>query len=73
MHDAPGVAVEGLAAPFSYAVKQDKDNYKVTIKGPKDAAVKNHALRIIGYGALKGKGQIVIKEAALEVAAAAGG
>jgi hypothetical protein len=66
------VVVEGLAAPFSYAVKQDKDSYKITIKGPKDAAAQSHALRIIGYGALKGKGQVVIKEAALEVAAAAG-
>jgi hypothetical protein len=71
--DAITVAVEGLSAPFSYAVKQDKDSYKVTIKGPQDAAAQTHALRIIGYGALKGKGQVVIKEAALEVAAAAGG
>ena len=66
------VVVEGLAAPFSYAVKQDKDSYKITIKGPKDAAAQSHALRIIGYGALKGKGQVVIKEAALAVAASAG-
>ena len=67
------VAVEGLSPPFSYAVKQDKDSYKVTINGPKDAAAQSYSLRIIGYGAFKGKGQVVIKEAALEVAAAAGG
>lgn len=67
------VSLDGLAAPFSYAVKQDKDSYTVTITGPKDAPAQSQALRIVGYGTLKGRGQVVIKEAALEVAAPAGG
>ncbi len=67
------VALEGLAAPFSYAVKQDKDSYTITIKGPKAAGPQSHDVRIVGYGALKGQGQIVTKNVALEVAAPAGG
>ncbi len=67
------VVLEGLTAPFSYSVKQDKDNYKITIKGPQDAGAQTQNLRIVGYGALKGSGQVVIKEATLEVPAPAAG
>jgi len=66
------VTLEGLAAPFSYAVKQDKDNYTVTIQGPKDAAAQSQTFRVVAYGVLKGQGQVVIKDAVLEVAAPAG-
>ncbi|MGE0758074.1 MAG: hypothetical protein AB7O38_13680 [Pirellulaceae bacterium] len=66
--DAVSLEVTGLPSGFSAAVKPDKDTYQVTITGPKDAGAGRHAIRLQGYGELKGKGHMVSVALPLEVA-----
>jgi hypothetical protein len=61
------VLLEGLPPDFAYTIKPDKDNYQITVSGPKDAAPSRHSLRAIGYGAFKGSGQIVSKDLVLNI------
>jgi hypothetical protein len=60
--------VEGLPAGFAAAVKPDKDTYQVTITGPKEASNGRRELRLIGYGELKGLGQLIRLDVPMDVA-----
>lgn len=55
------VAVDGLPTDFSYAVKRngdgEKETYDVTLSAPKDLPEGQHAIRVVSYGELKGRGQ----------------
>ncbi len=61
------VMIEGLPAGTTYAVKPDKDQYQVTITGPKDLAESRHTVRLVSYGEFKGQGQIAVRELPLEI------
>jgi len=65
------VLFDTLPAGFSGAVKQDKDNYNITVTGPKDAAAGKHTIRLVSYGEFKGSGQLLVTDVPFEVPAAA--
>lgn len=62
------LVIEGLPPGMASAVKVDKDQYQVTLTGGKDLPSASHAIRLIGYGELKGQGQVIVRELPLQVA-----
>ncbi|MEC9002826.1 MAG: hypothetical protein VX644_05600, partial [Planctomycetota bacterium] len=61
------VSMDGLPGEISAAVKQEKDQYHVTVKGSVDMKEGQHALHITSYGDLNGQGQIEIKDVVVQV------
>ena len=61
-----------LPAGLSYAVKQDKDVYKVTLTAAADAAVGQHNVRWQVFGEINNRGQIVVTEVPVEILKPAG-
>jgi hypothetical protein len=59
-----------LPAGFSGAVKQDKDNYNITITGPKDAPAGKHTVRLLSYSEFNGIGHMLATDIPLQIAAA---
>ena len=60
------VLVEQLPEGFTAEVKQEKDVYHITVKGPKESAA-TFPLQILGYGQFKGKGQLIKPAVTIEV------
>ena len=59
--------LSGLPGGFQAAVKADKDNYNVTLTGPKDAAEGRVTWRLVSYGELGGRGQIVARDIPIDI------
>lgn len=64
------VTLEGLPTGFSYSVKQDKDNYNVTVNGPKGGTSAQYPIRVLSFAVFKGNGQILASEAVLRTGSA---
>ena len=61
------ISMDGLPSEISAAVKQEKDQYHVTLKGSPAMQEGQHALHITSFGDLKGQGQIEVDDVVVQV------
>ncbi|MFP6672184.1 MAG: hypothetical protein VB857_12275 [Pirellulaceae bacterium] len=61
------LSMDGLPVEISAVVKQEKDQYHVTVKGSPAMKEGQHALHITSFGDLNGQGQIEVEDVVVHV------